>query len=66
MTTKAVKEPVRMRQKELANGNASLYLDIYMKDGKRKYEFLKLYLMPEKTRADKEKNKADHAACQFN
>ena len=57
MATKAVKEPVRMRQKELANGNVSLYLDIYMKDGKRKYEFLKLYLIPEKTRADKEKNK---------
>lgn len=57
MATKAVKEPVRMRQKELANGNVSLYLDIYMKDGKRKYEFLKLYLIPEKTRADKEKNR---------
>lgn len=40
------KEPVRMRFKELANGNKSIYLDIY-KDGKREYEFLKLYLIPE-------------------
>lgn len=40
------KEPVRIRMKELANGNMSLYLDIYQ-DGRRKYEFLKLYLAPE-------------------
>lgn len=40
------KEPIRLRFKELANGNKSLYLDIY-KDGKRAYEFLKLYLIPE-------------------
>ena len=40
------KEPVTIRYKELANGNLSIYLDIY-KDGKRAYEFLKLYLLPE-------------------
>ena len=40
------KEPVTIRYKELANGNLSIYLDIY-KDGKRAYEFLKLYLPPE-------------------
>lgn len=55
-TEKTIKEPIRIRQKELANGNTSLYLDIYI-GGKRKYEFLKLYLIPEKTREDKEKNR---------
>lgn len=51
-----VKEPIRIRQKKLANGNASLYLDIY-RDGKREYEFLKMYLIPEKTKSDRERNK---------
>lgn len=49
------KEPIRLRSKKLANGNLSLYLDFY-RDGKREYEFLKLYLVPEKTKADKIKN----------
>lgn len=44
-----------MRSKKLANGNLFLYLDFY-RDGKREYEFLKLYLVPEKTKADKIKN----------
>lgn len=51
-----IKEPVRLRQKKLANGNVSLYLDIYH-EGVRRYEFLKLYLVEEKTRQDKETNK---------
>ena len=46
------KETVRLREKKLSNGNVSLYLDYY-KDGKREYEFLKLYLIPEKTPFDK-------------
>ncbi len=50
------KEPVRLRQKKLANGNVSLYLDIYV-DGQRHYEFLKLYLIPEESRDDKAANK---------
>lgn len=57
MAKKTSKEPVKIRRKALANGNESLYLDIYTKDGKRKYEFLKLYLIPEHSRADKEKNR---------
>lgn len=51
-----VKEPVRIRKKKLANGNESIYLDLY-KDGDRVYEFLKLYLIPEKSKTDKEANR---------
>ena len=50
-----VKEPIRLRTKKLSNGNESLYLDIYT-DGKRDYEFLKLYIIQEHTKEDKEKN----------
>lgn len=50
-----IKEPVRLRQKSLAGGGASLYLDIYV-DGVRRYEFLKLYLIPERCREDKARN----------
>ena len=49
------KEPVSVRFKDLKNGNKSIYLDIY-RDGVRSYEFLKLYLIPEKTEADKVTN----------
>lgn len=44
-----VKEPIRLRTKELANGSKSLYLDIY-RNGKRTYEYLKMYLIPETDR----------------
>lgn len=50
------KEPVRLRQRKTSKGLTSLYLDIYL-NGKRSYEYLKLYLVPEKTREDKQKNK---------
>ena len=50
------KEPVRLRQRSMPSGNTSLYLDIYA-GGRRSYEYLRLYLVPEKTRADKEKNR---------
>jgi integrase len=51
-----IKEPVKLRKRTMATGNVSLYLDIYV-GGKRSYEYLHLYLVPEKTRADKEKNR---------
>lgn len=50
------KEPIRLRQRQTSKGLISLYLDIYL-NGKRTYEYLKLYLVPEKTREDKQKNK---------
>ena len=49
------KEPVRIRYKNLANGNKSIYLDIYQ-NGKRVYEFLKLYLIPENSSEAKIQN----------
>jgi hypothetical protein len=55
-TSRKEKSPVQLREKQLANGNKSLYLDIYQ-DGKRYYEFLKMYLIPEKTQLDKIHNK---------
>jgi integrase len=54
------KNNVTIRKKTLANGNISLYLDIY-RDGQRSYEFLKLYLNPKaRTPIDKETNKANN------
>lgn len=37
---------VTIREKKLQDGRSSLYLDVYT-NGKRSYEFLKLYLLPE-------------------
>lgn len=51
-----IKEQVRIRTKKLKNGNRSIYLDTYI-DGQRVYEFLKLYLIPEHNKYDKEINR---------
>lgn len=57
-----IKEPVRLRVKSLSNGNKSLYLDTYQK-GKRAYEFLHLYLIPERTTVERELNEATMQAA---
>lgn len=51
------KEPVRVRFRRLANGNLSLYLDIYS-GGRRSYEFLKMYLVPETDGDSRKLNRA--------
>lgn len=50
------KDPIKLRRRKLKNGNVSLYLDLCI-DNRREYEFLKLYLVPERTKADRDKNK---------
>ena len=40
----------------MPSGNTSLYLDVYI-DGSRTYEYLRMYLVPENTRADRERNR---------
>ena len=51
-----VKEPLKVRFKNLKNGNQSIYFDIYT-NGVRRYEFLKLYLYPETNAANRLHNK---------
>lgn len=53
---KGVKEPIRLRQRKLKDGSMSLYLDCYYM-GRRSNEFLSLYLIPERTQLDKERNR---------
>lgn len=50
------KQAVRLREKELTNGNKSLYLDIWH-NGKRKYEFLKLHIVKPQNAIDRANNK---------
>lgn len=61
--TGKLKEPVRIRTKKLADGSESLYLDIYH-DGKRSYEFLKMYLLPEVNNKVKEQNRTTREAAE--
>lgn len=62
-TKRKLKEPVRVRTKKLADGSESFYLDIYV-NGKRSYEFLKMYLLPEVNAKVKEQNRATRAAVE--
>ncbi len=50
------KEPVRIRFKELANGSKSVYLAINV-NGKRTYDYLRLYLVPETDQAARAQNR---------
>lgn len=59
----SIKEPVRLRAKRLKGGNDSLYLDIY-DGGVRTYEFLRLYIIPEQSEADKARNANTMALAQ--
>jgi integrase len=49
------KEPVKLRQRELANGNYTLYLDMYWK-GQREYDYLNLYVKKSNNAQDTEQN----------
>ena len=49
------KEPIKLRKRKTPSGMESLYLDIYL-NGQRPYEYLKLYLVPEINRQDRQKN----------
>ena len=53
------KSLIKLREKNLTNGNKSLYLDYY-KDGVRTYEFLKLYLQAGNDPLTKARNKATY------
>lgn len=61
-TTPNAKGQVKLREKVLADGSKSLYLDINV-NGKRHKEYLKLYLTVATTAAEKEKNKQTLAAA---
>lgn len=49
------KDAVKLRTKKLSDGTESIFLDIYV-DGKRKYEYLKLYLIPGKENRQRNKD----------
>lgn len=49
------KSPFKLRQRKLADGRISLYLDRSV-NGKHEYEFLQLYLLPEDTAKAKRQN----------
>lgn len=66
MSTKKRKNKsiVKLREKKISNDNVSLFLEIYQ-NGKRKYEFLKLYLNDKpSTPEERQKNKDNLALAE--
>lgn len=57
-----IKEPIRLRMKPLSDGSKSLYLDIY-RDGKRTYEYLKMYIIPETDHNARKQNQVTMTAA---
>lgn len=57
------KNSVVLREKQLNNGNISLYLDTY-REGQRSYEFLKLYLIRARTPLERQTNKETMALAE--
>lgn len=57
------RQSVTLRRRTLPSGNVSLYLDIYH-GGVRTYEYLKLYLVKENGRKDKEQNRQTMALAE--
>lgn len=57
-----IKEPIRLRMKPLSDGSKSLYLDIY-RDGKRTYEYLKMYIIPETDNNARKQNQVTMTAA---
>ena len=47
---------IEIRTRPLKDGNCSIYLDFYEK-GRRRYEYLKLYLVPETDAQAKKQNR---------
>ena len=60
---KTKKQLVKLREKELTEGNKSLYLDISW-NGKRTKEYLKLYIVNPKNPIDRDNNKKTQALAE--
>lgn len=49
---------IELRSRTLQSGNRTLYLEFYEKGGKRTYESLNLFLIPERNDEDRRVNEA--------
>ena len=55
---------IELRHRKHSSGNQSLYLEFYENRGKRHYESLNLFLVPERTEEDRRVNEATLALAQ--